>query len=330
MTLPAGFDAFLGNRRVVEILRRAVERNRVPHALIFAGPQGVGKTTLALLLAQRLNCAQPEAGRACSSCVSCRKIRSAVHPDVRVVEPQGAFIKIEQIRSLIGEIAFQPFEAQYRVVVLDGADQMRKEAANCLLKTLEEPPSRTVLVLVTTRPYLLLQTIHSRSQMIQFVPVQEQLIEKHLVEFLGWSPDDAKLAAMFSGGSFGEAIGFDKARHRDVRKQALRFISLLLRKGGFVDISPMAAEIAKKRESFEVWIEAVAVLLQDIYYAQVSPSQMSQPDLVGELTELSRTVSRARVVSSINAVKGLKAAVQSNANRRLALESLFLNECSGR
>ena len=325
MTLPAGFEAFLGNRRVVEVLGRAVERNRVPQALIFAGPQGVGKKTLALLLAQRLNCPQPEGRRACGSCLSCRKIRSLMHPDVRVVEPQGAFIRIEQIRSLIGEIAFQPFEARYRVVVLDGADQMRQEAANCLLKTLEEPPSRTVMILVTPRPYLLLQTIHSRCQRIHFVPIPEGLIGKHLVEVLGWSPEDAKLAAMFCGGSMGEAIGFDRERYRDVRKQALGFISSVLTKGSFADISPMAAEIAKKKETFEIWLEAVAVLLQDIYYAQVSPSQMSQPELVDELWELSKIGTKAGVVSFIKAVQELKASLQYNANRQIALESLFLS-----
>jgi DNA polymerase-3 subunit delta' len=325
MTLPAGFGAFIGNGRVVEILGRAVEGNRIPQALIFSGPEGVGKKTLALLLAQRLNCLQPEGRLACGTCVSCGKISGAMHPDVRIVEPQGAFIKIEQIRSLIGEIAFQPFEAQYRLVVLDGADKMRQEAANCLLKTLEEPASRTIMVLIASRPYLLLQTVHSRCHRIPFVPIPERRIERYLVDELGWMPEEATLAATFSGGSLGAAIVFDRDRHREVRKQALDFVSLLFQRGRFSDFSPMAAEIAKKKDVFEIWIGAVELLLQDIYYAEVSPSRISQPDLVKELMEFSQKVSRAGLISILGAVKELKAALLYNVNRQIALESLFLS-----
>lgn len=209
MSAPVSFRSFVGNGRVLEILRRAVEQDRLPHALIFAGPLGVGKQTLARLLAQHLNCPRPENGEACNTCSSCRKIICGTHPDIRLIQPEGAFIKIDQVRGLIQEVAYQPFEGRYRVVILDGADQMRAEAQNCLLKTLEEPPSSSILILVTPKPYVLLGTIRSRSRILQFGSIAEDVIEKHLVEKEGRAPEDARLAAVLSNGSLGVALAFD-------------------------------------------------------------------------------------------------------------------------
>ncbi|MBZ5494781.1 MAG: DNA polymerase III subunit delta' [Acidobacteriia bacterium] len=326
MTSPLNFNSFVGNGRVVEILRRAVNQDRLPHALIFAGPAGVGKRTLALLLAQHLNCLQPANGKACNSCSSCRKINNATHPDVQVIQPDGAFIKIDQLRALIDEIAYQPFEGRFRVAILDGADQMRLEAANCLLKTLEEPPSRSILILVTARPYLLLRTIRSRARMLQFGPIGEDAIEQYLTSKEGCAPEDARLAAALSNGSLGAALAFDVARNREIRRQALRFVSLLLRRERFTQASALAAGIAKDKESFQAWVEMTATLLQDVYYAQVAPGRMGQRDLVGELTGLAQSVPHAIVVAAIEAVKNLKAGIQQNVNRQLALEALFLAE----
>jgi DNA polymerase-3 subunit delta' len=151
-TISATWDSFLGNAHILDVLQRAVKKNRLPHAMIFSGPPSVGKRTLGNLLAQRLDCLNDAIDGACGVCGSCRKIISGAHPDVREIQPDGANIKIDQIRNLVNEIAYQPFEARYRVAILDSADKMNKEAGNCLLRTLEEPVSRTILILVTTVP----------------------------------------------------------------------------------------------------------------------------------------------------------------------------------
>src|SRR5262249_1247716 len=135
MTQPLTFGTFLGNTRVVQIVRSALARNRLPHALIFAGPAGVGKRTLAFLVAQRVNCLSPVGDEPCGTCRSWRKIVSGQHPDIREIRPEGTVIRIEQIRTLINEVAFEPFEGAARFVILDPADQMKNETANSLLKT---------------------------------------------------------------------------------------------------------------------------------------------------------------------------------------------------
>lgn len=319
LVVPENLESFLGNRRVVEVLRRALEQDRLPHALIFAGPAGAGKCTLAILLARHLNCLSPGARGACGTCSICRKtlavlksryltclspkgeipcggcmncrVLSDQHPDVRLIEPEKTMISIQQVRSVIGEISFQPFEAKYRVVILDPAEQMRLEAHNSLLKTLEEPASRTIIILVTTNPYLLITTIRSRSRMLQFGGIPEDQIADYLAVREGRSREEARLAAVFSHGSLASALNLDNDSYRELRSRALRFLSVLLKRGSFFDASSIAGELVKDKkdkESFTIWLESVESLLRDIYFIHVAPDRVSQRDLLPELTELAR------------------------------------------
>ena len=358
MKFPIDKNGFIGNPQAVEILQRAIRQDRLPHAMIFAGPAGVGKCTLALLTAQSLNCLFPSAEGACGHCPACKriraigesryleclsqkggycgacrncKIRTARHPDIWLVEPEKTTISIDQVRELIDEIAFQPVEARYRVVILDPADQMRAEAHNSLLKTLEEPPSRTVIILVTTNPYLLLDTIRSRSRMLQFGEISPDCIEEYLVRAEKREPDEARLAASLSGGSLASALSFNTEEYRDIRKQALEFAELLLRRGRFAQASRLAAEVAKEKdkEYFQLWIASLAALLQDVYYAGVAKMRVGQRDLLAKTEELAQAVSRPRLVRIIGAVGKLTRELQFNVNRQIALEAMFLEQTSG-
>lgn len=355
MQFPSGLNEFIGNPRAVEILRRAIAQDRLPHAMIFAGPPGVGKCTLALLIAQLLNCLEPAGDSACGRCSPCRriwaigesrhlkclsqkagycgscrncKIRLARHPDVWLVEPEKTTISIEQVRALIDEIAFQPVEARYRVVIFDPAEQMRVEAHNSLLKTLEEPASRTVMILVTSNPYLLLGTIRSRCRLLEFGGIPQDRLERHLVERAQRKPAEARLAAALSGGSLSAALDFNSEKFRAVRSQALEFAALLLQQGPFAHASRIAADVGKEKdkEYFRVWLDALSAVFQDVYYAGISTARISQQDLLGTIEELARGVPRKRVVAIIHALAQLKRELQYNINRQLALEAMFLEQ----
>jgi DNA polymerase-3 subunit delta' len=353
MKPPLSLDRFIGNPRAVEILKRALEQDRLPHAMIFAGPAGVGKCTLALLVAQSLNCLSPSKNIACGECSACRRIMAVIasrhleclslkgegfcgscancrirtkrHPDIWLIEPEKTTISINQVRDLINEIAFQPLEARYRVVILDPAEQMRIEAHNSLLKTLEEPPSRTVIILVTTNPYILLETIRSRSRVLQFGEIPEERIERHLIEHEGRPAGEARLAAALSGGSLAAAIDFDAKEYREIREQALTFITLLFKRGRFTDASVLAAQVSKEKQFFQRWIESVMTLLQDLYYAGIAVERVGQRDLLGDLVPLARAVPRSAMVSVMDAVGRLKGELKVNVNRQVALEAMFLS-----
>jgi DNA polymerase-3 subunit delta' len=357
MTESTRLDDFIGNQRIVDVLRRAMAQDRMPHAMIFSGPAGVGKCTLAFHLAQLLNCLSPRNRTACGECTSCRKIGATLksrnlqclslqgegfcgvcsncklmmrkHPDVRLIVPEKTTIRIDQVRELIDEAVFQPFEARYRVAILDPADQMTIEAQNSLLKTLEEPSSRTVIILVTTNPYLLLETIRSRSRLLQFAEIPQDAIEQFLVSRLNLTPENAHLAAALSGGSLGTAMDFDTDGYREIREGAFRFIQLLLEGKNFAEASDLAGQAAKDKKLFATWIDAVMALLQDIYYAATAPERIGQIDMRAQLEKLAGITPRTTIVRAIEAVRKLKRELQFNVNRQLALEAMFLSVGSG-
>ncbi len=361
LDIPANLGSFLGNRHVVDILRRAVAQDRLPHAIIFAGPAGVGKCTLAILLAQHLNCLSPGPEGACGLCSACRKIQSVLrsrylscqsqkgttpcggcanckvisdqHPDVRLIgiPPDKTTISIEQVRDMIAEIAYQPFEARLRMVILDPAEQMDPKAHNSLLKTLEEPASRTVIILVTTKPHLLLQTIRSRSRLLQFGGIPEERIAEYLALRQGRSRDETHLAAVLSNGSLSSAIAFDSEGYRELRKSALRFVSLMLRRGPFQDASAIAAGLLKDKrdkDTFAQWLDSAESLLQDVYFLGLTLNRVRHRDLQAELAGIARNCERRQVVSALDTLRKLRLALQRNVNRQLALEAAFFSEVS--
>jgi DNA polymerase-3 subunit delta' len=249
------------------------------------------------------------------------------HPDIRLVEPdEKSIITIDQVRGLIDEIAFQPAEARYRVVILDPAGEMQAAAQNSLLKTLEEPASRTILILITTNPYVLLQTIRSRSRMLQFGEISHEAIERYLTKNQGMAVEEARLAAAISGGSLAAALSLDTNEYRDIRQNALQFVSLLLKRGRFVEVSNIAVKVSKDKdkEFFQLWIESVSALLQDIYYCRIAPDRVGQRDLLEKMKDLAQAVSHSGLVRAIRAVGKLKRDLQYNVNRQLALEAMFV------
>jgi DNA polymerase III subunit delta' len=344
-------DTFVGNTQAVEILKRSIQQDRMPHAMIFAGPAGVGKCTLALLVAQYLNCLSPLNNNACGVCSPCQRIMAIIesrhqecrkgekfcgtcpicraktksHPDIRLVEPEKTTISIDQIRDVIGEIAFQPLEARYRVVIFDPAEQMRLEAHNSLLKTLEEPPSRTIMILVTTNPYLLLETIRSRSRILHFGEIPQEQIMHHLMKKEGKPEEDARMAAALSGGSLAAALDFNTTEFRTIREQAFQFVSLLVTRGAFLDVSNLAAKISKDKDAFQIWIESATALLQDLYYSGIAAERVGQRDVLDILSALRQKTNHSLLVNAIEGMRKLKNDLQYNVNRQIALEALFIS-----
>src|SRR5438309_478081 len=208
------FSSLIGNQRIKKLLQRAVSEGRIGQSLLMAGPRGVGKYQFAVALAQALNCEHVTDGDSCADCVTCRKIECREFGDVRTVireskdsavkkDSKSQFIKIEQTRSMSEQAQFRPYEGRRRVFIIDDAEWLRHEAANSILKTLEEPPSTSLIVLVTSKPYALLETIRSRCQMLSFAPLNPSEIEGHLQMKKRMPADEARLRARLAQGSIG-------------------------------------------------------------------------------------------------------------------------------
>lgn len=228
MARGAGFDALIGQARIVAALRSAIARNRLPHALLLTGPSGIGKATLAGVLAQALNCTRSGPSDACGGCIPCLKVTRGLHPDVIWVTPARRTIAIDTIREVNEKVAYRPHEGRRRVVVIDDADAMNVAAQNAFLKTLEEPPASSQLVLVTAAPQRLLPTVRSRCQMLRLSPVPQSAVERYLVEDLGIEASEAKKRAALAPGSIGRAIAVDLddyATQLELVVEALRLAS---------------------------------------------------------------------------------------------------------
>jgi DNA polymerase III subunit delta' len=196
------FSDIAGQETAIAVLRRSISMGRVAHAYLFSGIEGCGKKKTALAFVQAVFCGKEEA---CGVCSSCRKIASGQHPDLHMLEPDGAFIKIDQVRELQKELSYRPFEAPKKACIIDGADKLNPSSGNALLKTLEEPPGDALMILIAPERSNVLQTILSRCQSLAFQPLPAELIEARLARD-GFAPDAARVAATLSGGSLRRAM----------------------------------------------------------------------------------------------------------------------------
>ena len=279
------FARILGHPRLRGLLARAVGRRRLPPALLFSGPSGVGKKTLALAVGRALLC-EGDDGDACDGCAACSRAGRGLHPDAVLVEPDGASIKIEQVRDAVREIAGRPFEGRARAFVFDEAHLVTEQAQNALLKSLEEPPATSHVFLVTASPQALLPTIRSRCQTLRFSPLPQSLLETHLRETSGLSPDEARLRAALSGGSLGVALAFESEAWRDLRVELLEMLEKLGRAGtlGRMD----AAERLSEMDDPILALTALRSLLRDVAALRAGSPALLNADVAARLEPLAR------------------------------------------
>lgn len=320
----------IGNERVERALTRAAGRDRLPHALLFAGPEGVGKRTFALELAKAVTCHEPIDGDACGNCESCTRAAAGEHPDIRVFVPEGTLHKIAAMRDLAREAQFRPFDNRRRVIVVDDAHKMRDEAANAILKTLEEPPPTTLIVLVTDQPYSLLGTIRSRCQTLRFAPAEPEAIEAYLADRFHRPADETRLLARIASGRIGRALSTDLSVYREQRKEMLGLIELVMTGGDRLRLMKAAQFLAdtgkKDKSELEARLNVLVDLCRDIYGLTLDgPAEgVANADIVPRLTTLASSTTAERIARLIDAVERLRDRLRQNANRQIALEAMLL------
>src|SRR5688500_18417822 len=264
------FRDLVGHTRLVTLLSRAVARNTLPPSLLLAGPAGVGKRRVAVATASALNCLDPKPGTlehdACGLCAACRRIERGVHPDVVVIEPgDSGAIKIEPIREVIDQAGYRPFEGRRRVVIVDEADAMVPQAQNALLKTLEEPPSASVFMLVSSMPDALLATVLSRCPRLRFAPLSVADVADALMRDHEYGEADARAAAADADGSIGRALAaesVDLAEARDAAahllEQAAKVTDPVRRLDAVKDLTSRTSRAASERDQMAACLRAMS------------------------------------------------------------------------
>ncbi len=332
------FRTIIGHRRLISLVSRAIARETLPPALLFAGTAGIGKRRTAVAIAQAINCLQPVTGEfdkdACGECASCRRIERGVHPDVIVIEPgDSGTIKVDQIRDVIDRAGYRPFEGRRRVVIVDEADAMVPPAQNALLKTLEEPPSASIFLLVSSMPDALLATVRSRTPRLRFGILAPSEVAEALLRDHGYADVDARAAAADADGSIGRALEAQSVDLTDARALAQRMLEQSARTSDPARRIESAKElIAKKssaateRDQLAVCLRVMASLLRDlgILANRADVRSLANADLQGPLSRLAETFDSERSMRAFGAVDRALGALERNASPKVVADWLVL------
>ncbi|MEK6607890.1 MAG: DNA polymerase III subunit delta' [Myxococcota bacterium] len=271
MAAAGTFASIVGQEHAIEGLRRAARADRLAGAYLFAGPAGVGKATAARALARALDCDEGDP-ESCAPCHACDRIEREMHPDVPWLRPDGASIKIEQVRDLQLRLAHRPNEARRRVVIVDPADKLYPNAQNALLKLLEEPRLDTHIVLISAAPHRLLPTVRSRCQRVTFVPLGAKAIAK-LCEARGADTARAGEAARLCDGSVGRAIALLEGDALDRRMKAADAIAQAAASRSAASVFATATRLGSERPEIEATLEILRARCRDAASAADAPGR---------------------------------------------------------
>ena len=341
------FRDVVGHLRLIKLLSRSAAGATLPPSLLFAGPYGVGKRLTAVALAQALNCQAPITNQsaaagpladdalpldACGRCAACTRIARGVHPDVVIVEPgDSGAIKIDQVRDIVDRSMYRPFEGRRRVVIIDQADALVAAAQNALLKTLEEPPSSSVFILVTSRPDVLLPTVRSRCPDLRFRPLTETDIATVLVS-RKLSESEARAVAATADGSVGQALqarAGELVEARDIAQRVLAAAASARDAGSRLE---GAKELLTKsgsggeRDQLATHLRAMASLLRDVEVlaTQADDAALANPDVRPALEKLAKGYGGERGVRAFGAIDEALVALDRNAGVKIVADWLVL------
>ena len=330
------FRNLAGHGRLLDLTARAASRGSLPPSLIFAGPDGVGKRRAAVALAQLFNCTAPQPGGpdrapdACGACGPCRRIERGVHADVLMIEPgDTGSIKVDQVRQAIERSAYRPFEGRRRVVIVDDADAMEAPAQNALLKTLEEPPSASSFVLVTSRPDMLLPTVRSRCQHLRFGRLAPGDVAAVLIADHGFAEPAAHAAAALADGSIGQALEGDTEGYtgaRDAAEALLQQAATATNPGQRLAAAKALGADRVDRDELSRRLRLVLSMLRDlgVLLSRADERTLANGDLVDSLQRLTRSYDGERTVRAFSAVDRALMALDRNASPKIVADWIVL------
>jgi DNA polymerase-3 subunit delta' len=315
-----------------------LKSGHIPHALLFTGPDGVGRQTTAVRLAMAVNCAHypvrnqlyadtVPAGEIddipCGQCGPCGKILKGVHPDITVIHPDGGVIKIAQIRELCNTLSMKPFEGRMRVAVLVDARAMNPSAGNALLKMLEEPPEQTLMVLIAGQAADLLPTIVSRCQHIRFTPISRTVLSDALIHHQGVGANEAMAMASLAGGSFSRALTLKDPAWIARRDWVIAALSHLQNSPLHVVLA-LSEKLSKNRDTLSDLFDIMFCWFRDVLIVTRDPVKVMNLDRLDRVREAAGRFRPADVMDCVDALQTARAHVEARTNVRLSMDHLLL------
>ncbi|MDI6762501.1 MAG: DNA polymerase III subunit delta' [Thermodesulfobacteriota bacterium] len=320
------FKDVMGHERPINLLQRAIAQEKVVHSYLFLGSEGIGKSLVALQFAKALNCLEGEnKPDGCDRCPSCKKIDHRLHPDVSLIEPEGQTLKVDQVREMQRALAYRPYEGRRRVFILTAADRMAPNMSNTLLKTLEEPPLHTLIILLANSPKWILPTILSRCQSIRFNPLPSHLVSDWLAKEKGLEEKEAHLLASLSEGSPGKALEIKEEIAGIPRKELLM---------GWMGLKSLSIEeqegwvesLPSQRENLYLILEMAKTLLRDLIVVKTlkDGSRLIHSDLTEEMEQIAGEWDLSSLLRRMEILHQTSQAIKGNANTRLSLEAMMI------
>lgn len=326
----------IGHDAVQSYLARSILQDRVSHAYLFTGPNGIGKSLVAREFAKALNCQSPKtplssmpllSDIACGECQSCRKMDSQNHPDFRVIAPDGMSIKIDQVREMQSEIFYQPYEGKWKVFVIDQADKMTEPAQNSLLKVVEEPPNRSVIILLSVTSGGLLDTVVSRCQQVRFKRIPMGEVEEFLLGSYTTDRRIARTLAVLSEGILGRAVSLaaDEAAAQ-LRHKALDIL-LRLSEMDVVGLLAEASSAPSDRKEAINYVEALMAVARDLFVAGLSQGDelFQNLDMADDIRRAAEKYSPRKVMALLEILDRARRDLEGNASVGLAIDAMFLD-----
>lgn len=316
-------DDIKGQQRAVRFLKQLVKRDMVPHAFLFTGMPGTGRLAAAVELARALECLDPGDFDSCGQCGACRKVEQGLHPDLIQVRSDGAFIKIEQVRELRERFRFRPFEGKWRIVIIHDAQRMNEQAANAILKILEEPPRGNLFILIAPEAQMLLPTIVSRCCRVRFQPLRDEIVADYLVRESGLSEDRAAEVARLSAGSLDAARRLTEEDRIEGWKKVLEKVEGL-ENLPMLDLFSMTAKWAGAREQVEKDLECIRLWVRDLIVVRLAGDRPLTFELDRDIIEAVRDIPPERLFRLYHDIEEAMRNLKVNVNLQLTLEGICL------
>ncbi|MFC4737751.1 DNA polymerase III subunit delta' [Bacillus daqingensis] len=311
---------------VAHVLQNSIRRSRLAHAYIFEGGRGTGKKLAAQLAAQAFLCRNLSGADPCLACPECRRAASGNHPDVHVLRPDGAVIKVDQIRELKREFSMRGMESGRKVYLVEEADKMSASAANSLLKFLEEPDGEALAVLMTVNSRLMLPTILSRAQMLSFVPLPPEAAARELVR-KGYPEKEAYLASRLTSDLTEAEALFGEEWISQAREKVIQLVDDLIRKprDSYITLHETVMPFFTERKDLETALDMIMLWYRDVLRMQVGQSeQIVFIDQEDSLSKQAFQLSQGKLGNNLQAVMDARRRLSANAAPQLLMEQLLL------
>lgn len=317
------FGEIYGHERQIAILKSAMAKDRIAHAYLFYGMEGIGKKTTAGVFARALNCEAKDPP--CDACPSCRKAEHKNHPDIVTIVAEGQFIKIGAVKELQEQMTFRPSGGRRRIFIMPEADRMNAAAANALLKTLEEPSPGNILLLTTARPHALPMTILSRCQHLRFTPLTREEVERYLREKVSLAADEATVVAASAGGSIGKALELNREDYLAMRNGILDHLSSDNPADPLCRLA-FAGRFGTEREEIQERLQILRACYRDalVFRETGEEERLIFRDRIGDIRTVAGRLSGDELLQNIAEIEAATGAIDKNANKILTLESMAI------